>query len=192
MATQTRGYTATKDQLIEHLANLEGQVEAGQDGRRGSLLHRRLDPDQRSQGRPGQGGAGLLDGHVRHCLIRGHGGPSGPDEQAQELSRISIRNVLEVGDDLEDVMRRPFDRDAVRELHPVLTPSEGTEVEVLDLVGGNWRRLQVVPFASRGPAALRQAHHVREDVRLPERLPRRVRPSVHTGYRSEPPTAIPL
>jgi DNA-binding FrmR family transcriptional regulator len=28
---------------------------------------------------------GLLDGHVRHCLIGGHGGPSDPGEQAEEL-----------------------------------------------------------------------------------------------------------
>jgi DNA-binding FrmR family transcriptional regulator len=28
---------------------------------------------------------GLLDGHVRHCLVGGHGGPSDPDEQAEEL-----------------------------------------------------------------------------------------------------------
>jgi len=30
-------------------------------------------------------GLGLLDDHVRHCLIGGHGGPTDPDEQAQEL-----------------------------------------------------------------------------------------------------------
>ena len=30
-------------------------------------------------------GLGLLDGHVRHCLIGGHGGPTDPDEQALEL-----------------------------------------------------------------------------------------------------------
>jgi len=28
---------------------------------------------------------GLLDGHVRHCLVGGHGGPSDSDEQAKEL-----------------------------------------------------------------------------------------------------------
>jgi hypothetical protein len=27
----------------------------------------------------------LLDGHVRHCLVGGHGGPSDPNEQAEEL-----------------------------------------------------------------------------------------------------------
>ena len=34
---------------------------------------------------PGKVALGLLDGHVRHCLIGGHGGPTGPDEQAEEL-----------------------------------------------------------------------------------------------------------
>jgi len=28
---------------------------------------------------------GLLDGHVRHCLVGGHGGPIDPDDQAEEL-----------------------------------------------------------------------------------------------------------
>jgi DNA-binding FrmR family transcriptional regulator len=28
---------------------------------------------------------GLLDGHVRHCLLEGQGGPSDPNEQAEEL-----------------------------------------------------------------------------------------------------------
>ena len=28
---------------------------------------------------------GLLDGHTRHCLADGHGGPTDPDEQADEL-----------------------------------------------------------------------------------------------------------
>ena len=28
---------------------------------------------------------GLLDGHARHCLAGGHGGPTDPDEQVAEL-----------------------------------------------------------------------------------------------------------
>ena len=28
---------------------------------------------------------GLLDGHARHCLIGGGGGPQAPDEQVEEL-----------------------------------------------------------------------------------------------------------
>jgi len=32
---------------------------------------------------PGKVALGLLDGHVRHCLIGG--GPTDPDEQAEEL-----------------------------------------------------------------------------------------------------------
>jgi hypothetical protein len=32
-----------------------------------------------------QGGAGLLDAPVRHCLVGGHGGPDEAEEQAMEL-----------------------------------------------------------------------------------------------------------
>ena len=28
---------------------------------------------------------GLVDGHVRHCLVKGHGGPQDPETQASEL-----------------------------------------------------------------------------------------------------------
>jgi len=28
---------------------------------------------------------GLLDGHARHCLLEGHGGPENPDDQIVEL-----------------------------------------------------------------------------------------------------------
>jgi DNA-binding FrmR family transcriptional regulator len=28
---------------------------------------------------------GLLDDHVRHCLVGGHGGPTDPEEQAHEV-----------------------------------------------------------------------------------------------------------
>jgi CsoR family transcriptional regulator, copper-sensing transcriptional repressor len=66
VATQTRGYTATKDQLLDRLARIEGQVGG---------VARMVD----------KVALGLLDGHVRHCLVGGHGGPSDPDEQAEEL-----------------------------------------------------------------------------------------------------------
>ena len=86
MTTQTRGYTATKDQLIERLAKIEGQV-------RGVAKMVELDRsciDVVTQiiavgAALDTVGLGLLDGHVRHCLIGGHGGPSDPEEQAQEL-----------------------------------------------------------------------------------------------------------
>jgi CsoR family transcriptional regulator, copper-sensing transcriptional repressor len=86
MATQTRGYTATKDQLIERLAKIEGQVR----GVAKMVEQDRYCIDVVTQinavgAALDKVGLGLLDGHVRHCLIGGHGGPSDPDEQAQEL-----------------------------------------------------------------------------------------------------------
>ena len=86
MASQTRGYTATKDQLIERLAKVEGQVRG---------VARMVEQDRYCidvvtqinavRAALDKVGLGLLDGHVRHCLIGGHGGPSDPEEQAQEL-----------------------------------------------------------------------------------------------------------
>jgi CsoR family transcriptional regulator, copper-sensing transcriptional repressor len=86
VATQTRGYSATKDQLMERLAKIEGQVRG---------VAKMVDEDRycidvvtqiNAVGAAlDKVGLGLLDGHVRHCLIGGHGGPSDPEEQAQEL-----------------------------------------------------------------------------------------------------------
>ncbi len=86
MATQTRGYSATKDQLMERLAKIEGQVRG---------VAKMVDEDRYCidvvtqinavRAALDKVGLGLLDGHVRHCLIGGHGGPSNPEEQAQEL-----------------------------------------------------------------------------------------------------------
>ena len=86
MATQTRGYTATKDQLLDRLARIEGQVRG---------VARMVDEDRycidvvtqinAARAALDKVALGLLDGHVRHCLVEGQGGPSDPDEQAQEL-----------------------------------------------------------------------------------------------------------
>jgi DNA-binding FrmR family transcriptional regulator len=86
VATDTRGYTATKDQLMERLAKIEGQVR----GVAKMVEHDRYCIDVLTQINAVRGalekvGLGLLDGHVRHCLIGGHGGPSDPEEQAEEL-----------------------------------------------------------------------------------------------------------
>jgi DNA-binding FrmR family transcriptional regulator len=86
VTTQTRGYTATKDQLIERLAKIEGQVR----GVAKMVEQDRYCIDVVTQinavgAALDKVGLGLLDGHVRHCLIGGHGGPSDPEEQAQEL-----------------------------------------------------------------------------------------------------------
>ena len=48
-------------------------------------------------------GLGLLDSHVRHCLIGGHRGPSDPDDQAEELmgavGRMVSRQLPAAGQD---------------------------------------------------------------------------------------------
>ena len=86
MAQQTRGYTASKDQLLDRLARIEGQVRG---------IARMVEDDRYCidvltqisaiQAALDKVALGLLDGHTRHCLAGGHGGPSSPAEQADEL-----------------------------------------------------------------------------------------------------------
>jgi DNA-binding FrmR family transcriptional regulator len=86
MATQTRGYTATKDQLLDRLARIEGQVRGVakmvEDDRYCIDVVTQINAARAALDKVA---LGLLDGHVRHCLIGGQAGPSDPDEQAQEL-----------------------------------------------------------------------------------------------------------
>jgi CsoR family transcriptional regulator, copper-sensing transcriptional repressor len=86
MATATRGYTATKDQLLDRLARIEGQVR----GVAKMVEEDRYCIDVVTQINAARAALdkvalGLLDGHVRHCLVEGHGGPTDPDDRAQEL-----------------------------------------------------------------------------------------------------------
>jgi DNA-binding FrmR family transcriptional regulator len=84
--TETRGYTATKEQLNKRLARIEGQVRG---------VSRMVDEDRYCidvltqisaiQAALDKVALGLLDGHARHCLIEGHGGPSESADQADEL-----------------------------------------------------------------------------------------------------------
>jgi len=86
MAAQTRGYSTTKDGLLGRLAKIEGQVRG---------VARMVDKDRycidivtqinAARAALDKVALGLLDSHVRHCLIDGHGGPSDPNEQAEEL-----------------------------------------------------------------------------------------------------------
>jgi CsoR family transcriptional regulator, copper-sensing transcriptional repressor len=86
MATQTRGYTASRQQLLERLAKIEGQVRG---------VARMVEEDRYCidvvtqinavRAALDKVGLGLLDGHVRHCLLAGHGGPTDPHDQAEEL-----------------------------------------------------------------------------------------------------------
>jgi len=84
--TQTRGYSATKDQLQKRLARIEGQVRG---------ISRMVDDDRYCidiltqinsiQAALDKVALGLLDGHARHCLVGHGGGPTDPDEQVAEL-----------------------------------------------------------------------------------------------------------
>ena len=86
MAQQTRGYSATKDQLLDRLRRIEGQVR----GVANMVQQDRYCIDVVTQinairAALDKVALGLVDGHVRHCLVGGHGGPSDPEEQASEL-----------------------------------------------------------------------------------------------------------
>jgi len=81
-----RGYTATKDQLRDRLARIEGQVRG---------VARMVEEDRYCvdvltqisaiQAALDRVALGLLDDHARHCLVGGKGGPADPEEQVQEL-----------------------------------------------------------------------------------------------------------
>lgn len=86
MAAPSRGYTADKDQLAKRLARIEGQVRG---------VARMVDEDRYCidvltqisavQAALDKVALGLLDGHARHCLVGGHGGPKDPADQVTEL-----------------------------------------------------------------------------------------------------------
>jgi CsoR family transcriptional regulator, copper-sensing transcriptional repressor len=83
---QARGYTATKEQLKDRLARIEGQVRG---------VARMVEEDRYCidvltqisaiQAALDRVALGLLDDHARHCLVGGHGGPADPEDQVQEL-----------------------------------------------------------------------------------------------------------
>ena len=83
---QARGYSATKDQLRDRLARIEGQVRG---------VARMVEEDRYCidvltqinaiQAALDRVALGLLDDHARHCLIGGKGGPVDPEEQVEEL-----------------------------------------------------------------------------------------------------------
>jgi DNA-binding FrmR family transcriptional regulator len=82
----TRGYTATKDQLLKRLSRIEGQVR----GVAGMVEEDRYCIDVLTQISAVQAALdkialGLLDGHARHCLVGEGEGPATPDAQADEL-----------------------------------------------------------------------------------------------------------
>ena len=86
MPEVARGYSADKENLAKRLARVEGQIRG---------IARMVDEDRYCidvltqinavQAALDKVALGLLDGHARHCLVGGHGGPSDPDEQVTEL-----------------------------------------------------------------------------------------------------------
>ena len=85
MATETHGYTATKDQLLKRLRRIEGQVR----GVQGMVEDDRYCIDVITQISAVQAALdkvalGLLDGHARHCVVEGQAEGS-PEELTEEL-----------------------------------------------------------------------------------------------------------
>ena len=90
MATGARGYTATKDQLLNRLRRIEGQVRG---------IEKMVDEDRYCIEVVTQIGAvqaaldkvalGLLDEHARHCVVegRGEGTPEQLDRRADGRGR---------------------------------------------------------------------------------------------------------
>jgi DNA-binding FrmR family transcriptional regulator len=86
MPETTRGYTATKDQLLKRLSRVEGQVR----GVARMVEEDRYCIDVMTQISAAQAALekialGLLDDHVRHCLAGKGDAPSEPAVQADEL-----------------------------------------------------------------------------------------------------------
>jgi DNA-binding FrmR family transcriptional regulator len=85
-ATPPRGYTASKDQLLNRLARVEGQVRG---------IEKMVEEDRYCIDVLTQVGAvqaaldkvalGLLDGHARVCMQGEGGAPEDPGEQVDEL-----------------------------------------------------------------------------------------------------------
>jgi CsoR family transcriptional regulator, copper-sensing transcriptional repressor len=69
MATETHGYTATKDQLLKRLRRIEGQVR----GVQGMVEEDRYCIDVLTQISAVQVALGLLDDHTRHCVMGAEG-----------------------------------------------------------------------------------------------------------------------
>lgn len=89
-----RGYSTTKDDLKERLARVEGQVK----GITKMIEEDRYCIDVLTQINAVRAALdkvalGLLDDHVRHCLVGGHGGPEAPGDQAKELMAAVGRMV---------------------------------------------------------------------------------------------------
>ena len=91
MDAQTRGYTASKDQLMKRLARVEGQVRG---------VARMVEDDRYCidvitqisavQAALDKVALGLLADHADHCIVHGHGGKT-PQENSEELMAAVAR-----------------------------------------------------------------------------------------------------
>jgi len=84
--TPSRGYSATREQLLQRLARVEGQVR----GVSGMVENERYCIDVLTQISAIQAALdkislGLLDDHARHCMQGKGGAPTDPEEQVDEL-----------------------------------------------------------------------------------------------------------
>ncbi|MGB7587548.1 MAG: metal-sensitive transcriptional regulator [Solirubrobacterales bacterium] len=82
----TRGYTASKDQLLKRLARIEGQVR----GLSKMVEEDRYCIDVVTQVNAVQAALdkislALLDGHARHCMQGKGGAPDDPNQRVDEL-----------------------------------------------------------------------------------------------------------
>ena len=94
MATETRGYTATKDQLLNRLRRIEGQVRG---------IEKMVDEDRYCvevvtqisavQAALDKVALGLLDEHARHCVMGAADGQRGErtDELMAAVGRLMRR-----------------------------------------------------------------------------------------------------
>jgi CsoR family transcriptional regulator, copper-sensing transcriptional repressor len=93
--TETRGYTATKDQLLARLRRIEGQVRG---------VERMVEDDRYCidvltqisavQAALDKVALGLLDDHARHCVI---GGPATKTEARTEELMAAVGRLMRRG-----------------------------------------------------------------------------------------------
>lgn len=94
-STETRGYTATKDQLLTRLNRVEGQVRG---------IHKMVEDDRYCIDVITQIGAvqaaldkvalGLLDDHARHCVVDG---PAAQKEERTEELMAAVGRLMRRG-----------------------------------------------------------------------------------------------
>jgi DNA-binding FrmR family transcriptional regulator len=93
-ATATRGYTATKDQLLIRLRRIEGQTRGLQSMVEGDRwCPEILQQIAAVQAALDKVALGLADGHVRHCMAQGADDPRRLQEMTAELMQALGRLV---------------------------------------------------------------------------------------------------